>query len=66
MRSFLGREIERVNSALARFETVRKFEVLPTEFSVDGGELTPTLKLKRKVVRQKFAARIEDLYDGGT
>ena len=66
VRSFLGREIERVNSALARFETVRKFEVLPTEFSVDGGELTPTLKLKRKVVRQKFAARIEDLYDGGT
>ena len=66
VRSFLGREIERVNSALARFETVRKFEVLPTEFSVDGGELTPTLKLKPKVVRQKFAARIEDLYDGGT
>jgi len=66
VRSFLGREIDRVNSALARFETVRKFEVLPTEFSVDGGELTPTLKLKRKVVRQKFAARIQKLYDGGT
>ncbi len=65
VRSFLGREIERVNSALARFETVRKFEVLATEFSVDGGELTPTLKLKRKVVRQKFAARIEEIYTSG-
>ena len=36
--------------------------MLPTEFTVDGGELTPTLKLKRKVVRQKFAERIEKLY----
>ena len=62
LRAFLGREIERVNGALARFENVRKFEVLATEFSVDGGELTPTLKLKRKVVRQKFADRIEQLY----
>ncbi len=65
LRAFLGREIERVNGALARFETVRKFEVLATEFSVDGGELTPTLKLKRKVVRQKFADQIEELYSSG-
>jgi len=63
--AFLEREIGRINSALARFESVRKFEVLGTEFTVDGGELTPTLKLKRKVVRQKFAARIEALYAGG-
>lgn len=62
LRAFLGREIETVNSALARFETVRKFEVLASEFSVEGGELTPTLKLKRKAVRQKFADRIEAIY----
>ncbi len=65
LRAFLGREIERVNGGLARFETVRKFEVLPTEFTVDGGELTPTLKLKRKLVRQKFADRIEEIYSAG-
>ncbi len=65
LRAFLGREIERVNGDLARFESVRKFEVLATEFSVDGGELTPTLKLKRKVVRQKFAERIEKIYSSG-
>ncbi len=65
VRAFLGREIERVNGALARFETVRKFEVLASEFSVDSGELTPTLKLKRKVVRQKFADRIEEIYSSG-
>jgi long-chain acyl-CoA synthetase len=62
LRTFFGREIERVNGALARFETVRKFEILPTEFTVDGGELTPTLKLKRKVVREKFATRVEEIY----
>ena len=65
LRSFLEREIERVNGALARYETVRKFEVLAIEFTVDGGELTPTLKLKRKAVRQKFAARIEEIYSSG-
>ncbi|MEO8195886.1 MAG: AMP-dependent synthetase/ligase [Thermoanaerobaculia bacterium] len=65
VRTFLGGEIDRVNTALARYETVRKFAVLPTEFSVDGGELTPTLKLKRKVVRQKFSARIEEIYTSG-
>jgi long-subunit acyl-CoA synthetase (AMP-forming) len=62
LRAFLGREIERVNAALARFETVRKFRVLPAEFTVGGGELTPTLKLKRNVVYQKFATEIDALY----
>jgi len=62
---FLEREVERVNGALARFETVRRFEVLATEFTIDSGELTPTLKLKRKVVYEKFADRIEALYGAG-
>ena len=62
LRAFMEREIERVNAALARFETVRKFQVLPAEFTVGGGELTPTLKLKRKAVYEKFATEIEALY----
>jgi len=65
LRRFLEREVERVNGALARFETVRRFEVLATEFTIDSGELTPTLKLKRKVVYEKFAERIEALYAAG-
>ncbi len=64
LRAFLEREIGRVNGALARFESVRRFEVLATEFSIASGELTPTLKLKRRVVYQKFADRIEALYSG--
>jgi long-subunit acyl-CoA synthetase (AMP-forming) len=60
--AYLQREIEGVNTRLARVQTVKKFAVLPTELSIDGGELTPTMKIKRKVVSQKYASVIESLY----
>ncbi len=55
-------EIEKLNGALARYETIKKFKVLPAQFSVAGGEYTPTLKLKRKVVAQKYAREIDALF----
>jgi len=58
----VGREIEKVNGHLARYETIKRFKLLPAQFSVDGGELTPTLKLKRKVVAQKYAKEIDELF----
>jgi long-subunit acyl-CoA synthetase (AMP-forming) len=61
-RAWLEREVERVNATLARYESVRRFAVLRGEFTVEGGELTPTLKVKRRVVYQKYAAEIERLY----
>lgn len=61
-RSYLEREVERVNQGLARYETIKRFAVLPHELSVEGGELTPTMKLKRRVVAEKYAAEIEALY----
>ncbi|MCM2270194.1 MAG: long-chain fatty acid--CoA ligase [Thermoanaerobaculia bacterium] len=64
VRAFLDREIARVNELLARFESVRKFHVLPAEFSIPSGELTPTLKLKRRVVYDKYSDHIEALYAG--
>jgi long-subunit acyl-CoA synthetase (AMP-forming) len=60
--AYLQQEIEGVNQRLARVQTVKKFAVLPTEFSIDGGELTPTMKIKRKVVSSKYASVIERLY----
>jgi len=51
-----------VNSHLAPYETIKKFVLLPHEFSIEGGELTPTLKLRRKVIYEKYKHRIEDLY----
>jgi long-subunit acyl-CoA synthetase (AMP-forming) len=56
------RELDRVNEKLARYESIKRFKLLPRELSVDGGELTPTLKLKRKVIAQKYAADIEALF----
>jgi len=60
----LARIVDAVNSQLARVETVKKFTVLPRPFSIDGGELTPTLKVKRKVVHEKYAREIEAMYEG--
>ena len=60
----LQRAIDAVNSRLARVETVKKFTVLPEAFSIDGGELTPTMKVKRKVVHQKYAGAIDAMYAG--
>jgi long-subunit acyl-CoA synthetase (AMP-forming) len=62
VREFLEAQVEVVNRSLARYETVRRFEVLPQEFTVEGGELTATLKLRRRIVYQKYADAIERLY----
>ena len=62
VRAHLEKNVERINDGLARYETVKKFEILPADFSVDGGELTPTLKVKRKVVNQKYGDAILRLY----
>lgn len=56
------RVIDDVNTKLARVEQVKKFKILPRQFGIDTGELTPTLKIKRKVVNQNFSAEIESLY----
>ena len=50
------------NSKVARYQTIKKIKVLPVEFSVDGNELTPTMKVKRNVIGEKYAAEIADLY----
>jgi long-chain acyl-CoA synthetase len=55
-------EIERLNGQLASFETIKRFHIVPQDFTVETGELTPTLKLKRKVIVNKYAAQIEELY----
>src|SRR5215212_267600 len=54
--------IKEANQAVSNAEAIRKFRILPVDFTEDTGELTPTLKVKRKVVAQKFASDIEALY----
>jgi len=56
--------VDRVNGTLARYETIKRFSILPEEFTEEGGELTPTLKKKRRVIDTKHKALIEELYPG--
>jgi long-chain acyl-CoA synthetase len=57
-------EIERCNQHFGRYSQIKKFVLLPKEWTIAGGELTPTLKIKRKNTLQKYAAEIETLYSG--
>jgi len=54
--------VDEVNRGLASFEQVKKFAVLETDFSQETGELTPTLKVRRKVVVEKYGRVLDDLY----
>jgi long-chain acyl-CoA synthetase len=56
------RDIGALTSSLADYERIRRIALLPNEFSIDGGELTPTLKVKRRIIDERFADRIEELY----
>jgi long-chain acyl-CoA synthetase len=54
--------VKEANQAVSHAESIRKFRILPVDFTEDTGELTPTMKVKRKVVAEKFASEIEALY----
>jgi long-chain acyl-CoA synthetase len=58
----IERHIESVNAQLARVEGIKKFRVLPRNLTIEDGELTPTLKVKRTVVQAHFAREIEAMY----
>ena len=54
--------VDEVNGDLSRFEQIKRFAILPREFSAEEDEVTPTLKLKRRVCAEHFASEIESLY----
>jgi long-chain acyl-CoA synthetase len=54
--------IDELNKGLAQFERIKRFSLLPTSFSVETGELTPTLKVKRRVIEERYRAVIDALY----
>ena len=55
--------VDGVNREHSRFEQIKRFEILPRDFSAEEGEVTPTLKLRRRVVQEHFADAIERLYE---
>jgi long-chain acyl-CoA synthetase len=56
--------IDGVNQGLARFEQIKHFALLDRELSQEAGELTPTLKVRRRIVMERYAGKIERLYEG--
>ncbi len=62
VRATIQRHIDRINEKFARVEQVKKFVILPRDLSQESGELTPTMKVKRNVVADKYAGEVESLY----
>lgn len=58
----LQKQIDKFNPLFSHPEQIKKFALLPNEWTIDGGEMTPTIKLKRKVIEQKYANVIEGIY----
>jgi long-chain acyl-CoA synthetase len=56
--------VEKLNGELAKYETLKKFALLPKDFTIEDGELTPSLKVKRKAVEAKYRDMLEGFYEG--
>jgi long-chain acyl-CoA synthetase len=59
---WVGQDIKRLSNELAKFERIKNFKVKRKPFSMDEGEITPTLKAKRKVIEKKYAGPIDEMY----
>jgi long-chain acyl-CoA synthetase len=64
MHAMIGASVKELNSRLNRWETVKKFTILPRDLSVETGELTPSMKIKRRAVETTFSPEIEKMYEG--
>lgn len=58
----ITQEIDKVNSAFGQWEQIKKFAIIPNEFTIEGGELTPTLKMKRKKIIEKYLVNYKEIY----
>ena len=58
----LQRAVQRTNRAVSRAESIRKIKVLTTDWTIENGMLTPSLKIKRDRIRAAYAEQIEDLF----
>lgn len=61
--TYIQKQLDDINVTLARVQTIKKFTILPEEFTIEGGELTPTMKMKRRIINEKYADIIEKMYD---
>jgi long-chain acyl-CoA synthetase len=63
VRELIDGYVTAANQKLERWETIKRFEILPAEFTLDEGEVTPNQKIRRRTVEQKYADRLDAMYD---
>lgn len=63
VRALIQGQIDELNARLERWETIKKFEILPADLSIEGGDITPSLKVKRKAVEKRYMAVLDSMYD---
>ncbi|MGK7370441.1 MAG: AMP-dependent synthetase/ligase, partial [Candidatus Halalkalibacterium sp. M3_1C_030] len=63
VRDRIQKEVDKVNKELSPWETVKKFKLLDKAFTIESGELTPTLKVKRSVVKERYQEEIDSMYE---
>ena len=56
--------VEELNGKLNRWETIKKFTILPRDLTIEDGEMTPSMKIKRRGVEANFASEIDKMYEG--
>lgn len=66
IQALIQKSIDDLNRQLPGFESIKKFKILPNEFTVETGEITPSLKIKRRLVTQKYKAELDSMYDDKT
>ncbi|MGB0523439.1 MAG: AMP-dependent synthetase/ligase [Flammeovirgaceae bacterium] len=63
VKAMYDKEVEKYNQSFAKWEKIKKYAIIDSPWGIDSGELTPTLKLKRRVVKQKFGNQIDAMYE---
>ena len=66
VKDLIRKQLDKYNPQFSHIEQVKRFELLPAEWTIDSGELTPSLKIKRKVIEKKYAAEIARIYGDGS
>ncbi|MFD2353226.1 hypothetical protein ACFSTC_33935 [Nonomuraea ferruginea] len=64
MREEVQKAVDQVNADQASYATIKKFSILSQDFAVETGELTPSLKVKRKAVEERYGETLDSFYDG--
>ena len=62
IKEIYAQRIAKLNKKFPPYKTIKYFAIVPSEFSIEGGELTPTLKMKRKVIYEKYKEVVDGLY----